>query len=137
MQAVPRGDYSVLLVRLLDVLALAPCLPPANAAASRHAQVGVVNGPRTASVRKHRLIAMVLGGLATMGLLNICGCAGGWQGSKPVAPTTITQPENQTVTVGQIATFNEVAPGTGPFSYQWYRDGVAISGATSRTYTTP
>jgi Immunoglobulin I-set domain len=137
MQPVPRGVYSVFLVRLLDGLALAPCLLPANAAAPRHAQVGVVNRPRTASVRKRRSIAMVLGGLATIGLLNICGCAGGWQGSKPVAPTTITQPENQTVTVGQIATFNVVATGTGPFSYQWYKDGVAISGATSSTYTTP
>ena len=82
-------------------------------------------------------MVMLLGGLATLGLLSICGCAGGWQGSRPVAPTTITQPENQTVNVGRTATFSVTASGTGPFSYQWYNDGVAISGATSSTYTTP
>ena len=52
-------------------------------------------------------------------------------------PSISTQPVSQTVTVGQTATFSVVAGGTTPFSYQWNRNGVAISGATSSSYTTP
>jgi hypothetical protein len=54
-----------------------------------------------------------------------------------VAPTITTQPTNQTVTAGQTATFSVVAIGTAPLNYQWQLNGVAISGATSSSYTTP
>src|SRR5207302_1558993 len=54
-----------------------------------------------------------------------------------VAPSITTQPANQTVTVGQTATFAVVATGTAPLSYQWQKSGTAISGATSASYTTP
>src|SRR5437764_124951 len=53
------------------------------------------------------------------------------------APSITTQPANQTVTVGQTATFTVVATGTAPLSYQWRKNGTAISGATSASYTTP
>src|SRR2546430_12423039 len=52
----------------------------------------------------------------------------------PISITT--QPVNQTVTVGQTATFTVVATGTAPLSYQWQKNGTAISGATSASYTT-
>ena len=52
-------------------------------------------------------------------------------------PTITTQPANQTATVGQPASFNVVAAGLSPLSYQWYENGVVISGATSSSYTTP
>jgi hypothetical protein len=55
----------------------------------------------------------------------------------PVAPTITTQPANQTVTVGQAATFAVAAGGTAPLSYQWQKNGVNIGGATSAGYTTP
>jgi hypothetical protein len=55
----------------------------------------------------------------------------------PIAPSITTQPTSQTVTAGQTATFNVVATGTAPLSYQWQKSGVTISGATSGTYTTP
>ncbi len=55
----------------------------------------------------------------------------------PVAPTITTPPANQTVTAGQTAAFTVVAAGTAPLSYQWQKNGVAISGATSSSYTTP
>jgi hypothetical protein len=62
-------------------------------------------------------------------------------GSSPVPPSITTQPGNQTVTVGQTATFSVVATGTAPLSYQWQQNTgtgfVAISGATSSRYTTP
>ena len=57
--------------------------------------------------------------------------------STPIAPTITTQPANQTVTAGQTATFTVVAAGTAPLSYQWQKNGVNITGATSASYTTP
>ena len=53
-----------------------------------------------------------------------------------VGPTIQTEPVNQTVVAGAMAQFTVVAGGTGPFTYQWLRNGVAIAGATSATYTT-
>jgi hypothetical protein len=55
----------------------------------------------------------------------------------PVAPTITTQPASRTVTAGQTATFSVTASGTAPLSYQWRKNGVAISGATAASYTTP
>jgi Abnormal spindle-like microcephaly-assoc'd, ASPM-SPD-2-Hydin/Immunoglobulin domain len=59
-------------------------------------------------------------------------------GVQPVAPPSIaTQPVSRTVTAGQTATFSVSATGTAPLSYQWGKNGTAISGATSPSYTTP
>jgi Immunoglobulin I-set domain/PQQ-like domain len=54
-----------------------------------------------------------------------------------VAPTITTQPANQSVTVGQAATFNVTATGTAPLSYQWQKNSANITGATAASYTTP
>ena len=54
-----------------------------------------------------------------------------------VPPAITTQPANQTVAVGQTASFSVTATGTGPLSYQWFQNGAPISGATASTYTTP
>jgi hypothetical protein len=54
-----------------------------------------------------------------------------------VAPSITTQPANQTVAASQTATFQVTASGTAPLSYQWRKNGTAISGATSSAYTTP
>jgi hypothetical protein len=52
--------------------------------------------------------------------------------------TTITsQPSGITVAAGQTATFSVATSGTAPSGYQWYRDGVALDGATGASYTTP
>ncbi len=53
------------------------------------------------------------------------------------APTITTQPTNQSANVGSSATFTVTAGGTGPFTYQWLKNGVAIAGATAASYTTP
>ncbi len=50
------------------------------------------------------------------------------------APTITTQPSGATVTAGASVTFTVVASGTAPLSYQWYKGGSAIGGATSATY---
>ena len=55
----------------------------------------------------------------------------------PVAPSITTQPSSQTVTAGQTASFNVVATGSAPLSYQWQKNGASIAGATSSSYTTP
>jgi chitodextrinase len=52
-------------------------------------------------------------------------------------PAITTQPASQTVSSGQTATFNVVATGTAPLSYQWQKNGANITGATSASYTTP
>jgi hypothetical protein len=52
-------------------------------------------------------------------------------------PSITTQPASQTVNAGATATFSVTAAGSGPFTYQWLRNGVAIPGATAATYTTP
>ena len=54
-----------------------------------------------------------------------------------VAPTIVTQPQNQTVMVGSMATFSVLASGTAPLSYQWSKNGAAILNATGASYTTP
>ena len=38
---------------------------------------------------------------------------------------------------GQTATFSVAASGTAPLSYKWMKNGTAITGATSSSYTTP
>jgi hypothetical protein len=62
--------------------------------------------------------------------LNVAAAGG------PVAPSITVQPANQNVRVGQTATFTVAATGTSPLSYQWRRNGSAIAGATSASYTT-
>ncbi len=49
-------------------------------------------------------------------------------------PTITSQPTAQTAFLNQSATFSVVATG-GNLTYQWFKDGTAISGANSSTYT--
>lgn len=53
------------------------------------------------------------------------------------APTITVQPQSVTVLAGRTASFSVTASGSTPLSYQWYRDGTALSGATQAGYTTP
>ena len=57
--------------------------------------------------------------------------------SADTKPTITGQPENQSVTVGQTATFSVSASGTTPFTYQWQKNSANITGATNSSYTTP
>jgi Putative Ig domain/Abnormal spindle-like microcephaly-assoc'd, ASPM-SPD-2-Hydin/Immunoglobulin domain/Immunoglobulin I-set domain/Protein of unknown function (DUF1565) len=72
----------------------------------------------------------------------LSGCAGmvtanGTGSPAPVAPAITTQPTSQTVRAGQTATFTVAATGTAPLSYQWQKNGTALGGATSSSFTTP
>lgn len=48
---------------------------------------------------------------------------------------TISNPANQSVNVGQSATFSVTVTSSSPFSLQWYKNGIAIPGATGLSYT--
>ena len=49
-------------------------------------------------------------------------------------PTITTQPVSQSANEGGWVDFSVVASGTAPFTYQWKKEGVSLSGATSATY---
>jgi hypothetical protein len=74
--------------------------------------------------------------LGCVGLTNAEGGANSTDAAQ-VVPSITTQPASQTVIVGQTATFSVTGSGTAPLSYQWRRNGTAISGATSASYITP
>ena len=48
--------------------------------------------------------------------------------TNPVAPIFTSQPTSQVVLMGGTASFNAVAAGTAPITYQWDKNGVADSG---------
>jgi Immunoglobulin domain/Immunoglobulin I-set domain len=80
------------------------------------------------------LFAMVaLAGCAGVGKQSSVGTSNG--GTTPASISA--QPASQTVSAGQSATFTVAASGTAPLTYQWRKNGVNISGATSASYTTP
>jgi plastocyanin len=57
------------------------------------------------------------------------------EGTSSLPPVITTQPANQTVNVGGTATFNVVATGTAPLSYQWRKDTSNIPGANAASLT--
>src|SRR5580704_12525263 len=80
--------------------------------------------------------------LAAVAVLGICGCASGTAsngtgGSNLVGVSITTQPANQSVSVGQGATFTVSASGSTPITYQWQKKAANIMGATAASYTTP
>jgi hypothetical protein len=52
-------------------------------------------------------------------------------------PVISVQPVAATIKVGETATFSLTASGTGTLTYQWWKNGIMIGGATSASYTTP
>lgn len=72
-------------------------------------------------------------------ILSGCGSgAGSGSGEQTLQAVEITvQPGNETVPVGQIATFTVTASGASPIQYQWSENGTPISGAVGASYTVP
>ena len=86
--------------------------------------------------------AFKLSAFCMLAVAALGGCGGGTAAdpatvSGAVAPQISTAPQNTTVASGQTATFSVTATGTAPLSYQWSKNGTAINGATSASYTTP
>ena len=90
-----------------------------------------------------RKLAGGLSCIVVAALFAACGGGGSTSnpttpsGSAATAPTITAQPVNATGTVGSTATFTVVAAGTDPLTYQWQKNGTAVSGATAASYTTP
>jgi hypothetical protein len=51
------------------------------------------------------------------------------------APAITAQPVSATVNAGASISFTVTVSGTAPFSYQWSKNGAALSGATAAVYT--
>src|ERR1700680_271451 len=74
--------------------------------------------------------------------VTACGQVGTQVLSQPdtpsaVTPSITTQPADQSIKVGDAATFSVVAAGSVPLFYQWHKNGAAIAGASAASYTTP
>ena len=89
------------------------------------------------------MIARTLAGLMLLASLLLTACGGGSSSDSSTAssssttvtaPSISTQPASISVTVGSSASFSVTASGGGTLSYQWRKDGTAISGATSTSY---
>ena len=52
-----------------------------------------------------------------------------------LAPTIVTQPSAVSVPSGNTATFAVGVDGSGPFAFQWLKDGVAVAGETRAVFT--
>jgi hypothetical protein len=70
-----------------------------------------------------------------LSLLLINGCNGTISCSIP--PSITGHSPSQTTEAGQPARFTVAATGSAPLTYQWLKDGIAISGATQASYITP
>jgi Immunoglobulin I-set domain len=95
-------------------------------------------------LHRERLQLLSIAFVSTLALA-LTGCGGG--GSTTANPTDPTdpaatapaitaQPAAATAVVGQSATFSASATGSAPLTYQWMKNGTAISGATKTSYTT-
>ncbi len=86
--------------------------------------------------------AVASAGLADAGLYTLTFSNGsgeyttqGWRVTVKLAPVIVGAPITQSVGYGASATFNVGVAGPGPFTYQWYRNGTLIAGATDSSYT--
>src|SRR5208283_5627367 len=137
MRSVPPGVRRNLLVRLHELRSPRSCSAASRGAVSHVAPASSTQTSGHAQSIQQRSIRQVFGiFVLACALFSASGCAGGFQGFKPVAPA-ITQPASVTVSLGQTATFGVTASGTGTLTYQWYKNGAAINGATSSSYNTP
>ena len=55
----------------------------------------------------------------------------------PAPPVIVQHPVSQTVALGGSVSFAVAATGTGPFTYQWRKNGAPIPGATAATLSIP
>ncbi len=79
--------------------------------------------------------------LPFLSMLVVIGCGGGGSAAPPATttdskPSIILQPQAQAVAPAGSVTFTvRAAPSTSPLTYQWFRDGAYIPGATGSSLT--
>jgi ELWxxDGT repeat protein len=54
---------------------------------------------------------------------------------QPLPPQILAAPASISVAEGQAANFAVAVSGTGPFTYQWLKNGVAVAGGTAAAFT--
>ena len=77
-----------------------------------------------------RVAAILLVGVQIIGFGSGTGNSGVETATQ--APTIVSQPGNLSIPMGLTAKFSVAANGW-PMSFQWMKDGVSISGATSES----
>jgi hypothetical protein len=99
----------------------------------------VIGGATSSSYTTPATVSGDSGSLFTVTVTNVAGTATSAPATLTVTtgPTITTPPASESVNAGQTASFTVTAAGTGPLTYQWSKNGSAISGATSSSYTTP
>ncbi len=83
-------------------------------------------------------VRLWLWALIAIWLSSLVACGGG--GSAPSAPTALSissQPQSATVNDGSAVAFSVSATGSTPITYQWFKDGVAVSNANSASLQIP
>jgi len=87
------------------------------------------NAIETGRTGRYKCTATNPSGTATSfdALLTVTASAG-------VPPNIAMQPQSKTVNIGSTASFACLANGSSPFSYQWYRNDIAIGGAISSNF---
>ncbi len=125
------------------VIGAAGTIPPASSlpgGLSYDSRTGLLSGvPSTPGTYSISVAAMNAAGVAwpyppNLTVTVAAGRGGGGGGA--TAPAIAAQPQALSVIAGQTATFAVTASGSPTPSYQWRRNGSAISGATAASYTT-
>src|SRR5450432_821999 len=86
------------------------------------------------AAQSHVALLNNVGAMTAPGTTNVCNIA---LSTTATHLAITTQPTSRTVTAGQIASFSIATTGTAPLTYQWMKNGAAISGANSSNYSTP
>ena len=76
-----------------------------------------------------------MGGTTGLALVEVYDVTGLAISTTATAPTITAQPSAVTVSANNTATFSVTATGSNPITYQWYKAGTAISGATGSTFS--
>ncbi len=90
--------------------------------------------------RRNPAVALSTGAatLTAAALVSLTAC-GGDSGNDGlvVPPRIVNEPASASVIICTGAKFEVAATGSSPLSYQWLKDGIAISGATTASYSIP
>ena len=87
---------------------------------------------KTKTVPFFRFVILTI--ISVVGLFSLSACSGGGNSPPRAAPKTLSQPSNQSVRVGEAASFWVVASGDGNLAYQWKRNRMDVAGANAVTY---
>jgi hypothetical protein len=97
-----------------------------------------LSGQTSASMSFTNLQPVHSGGRVTVIVSNVSGSATSAEAMLTVTvqqPTITAHPVSQSITSGRSVSLTVVATGTAPFMYQWRKNGTAIIGATTSSYS--